>query len=70
MSIKYLTFNESNSPSVIKIANRLADLVGRKPHDAIKRIIAKAGAEEIVRLGGDISDLGIDPESIQLAEAG
>lgn len=48
--LKALSFNRTKYPEAVQIAERLAELLDRKPHDAINRFLVNAGAAEIKRL--------------------
>ena len=49
-NIKTINFNVRDASEVLEIANKLAELEQRKPHDSIKLLILEAGKEKIDRL--------------------
>lgn len=48
--IKQLTFKEENNPGILDVANRLAELEQRRPHDSIRLLILEAGKDKIAQL--------------------
>lgn len=48
--ISTIQFREENYPKVIQIANELAELEDRKPHDSIRLLIEEEGRKKIDRL--------------------
>lgn len=48
--IESLSFKKEYYPEVIKVANRLAELMDRNPHDAMRNFIVEKGQAEIDRL--------------------
>ena len=52
MEVKQLTFNRDFYPEICKVASKLAELMDRKPHDAMRVFILKYGAKEIAELEG------------------
>lgn len=48
--IKTIQFSGSVYPEVLRIANELAQLENRKPHDSLKILIEETGQEKIERL--------------------
>lgn len=61
-----LTFTEQNAPEVLGVANELAELEDRKPHDSAKRLILEAGKAKIVELK---KELNIPANADSLREA-
>ena len=43
-------FRKENYPGVIEVANRLAELEQRKPHDSIRLLILEEGKAKISKL--------------------
>jgi len=48
--IKNLVFSENKYSDVLVVANRLAELEQRKPHDSIRLLILEAGSKKIGQL--------------------
>ncbi len=48
--IKSLQFREEIYPEVVRIANELAQLEQRKPHDSIKMLLEEEGQKKIEKL--------------------
>lgn len=48
--ISNIILSEENYPEVVRVANELAELEERKPHDSIKRLIEEEGQKKIDRL--------------------
>lgn len=48
--IKTLTFNEENNPRVLELANEVAELEDRKPHDSAARILEEALVARLAEL--------------------
>lgn len=59
--IKTIQFREEVYPEVVRIANELAQLEQRKPHDSIKMLIEEAGREKIDRLKAQSSRTSVAP---------
>ena len=49
-NVESIGFRRENYPKVLKVANELADLEDRKPHDSISKLILEAGQEKIDKL--------------------
>lgn len=50
-----LQFRKENYPEVVQIANELATLENRKPHDSVKILIEDEGRKKIERLKAEQS---------------
>ena len=48
--VSSIVFQKENYPEVVRIANELAELQNRRPHDAMKIFIEREGQKEIHRL--------------------
>ena len=48
--IDTLGFRKKDYPDVLKVANELAELEDRKPHDSVRLLILEAGRAKIARL--------------------
>jgi len=48
--IDSIGFRKENYPDVLEVANRLAELERRKPHDSVRLLILEAGKEKISKL--------------------
>ena len=57
--IEYLAFSKQNAPDVLEVANRLAELEQRKPHDSIRLLILEAGRNRIAQLQGELQEKNI-----------
>lgn len=49
-AVENLTFIKKRHPEIIEIANRLAELEQRKPHDSVRLLILEAGKNKIAQL--------------------
>ena len=49
-NVETIGFRRENYPEVLTIANGLADLEDRSPHDSIRKLILEAGREKIDKL--------------------
>ena len=49
-NVETIGFRRENYPEVLAIANELADLEDRSPHDSIRKLILEAGREKIDKL--------------------
>ena len=49
-NVKNFQFRDDTYPEVVRVANELAKLENRKPHDSIKILIEEAGQAKIDRL--------------------
>lgn len=45
-----ILFNDQDYPEVVEVANELAELEKRKPHDSLKLLILEQGRKKIERL--------------------
>ena len=67
--ISQLHFNKEYSPDVLNIANELADLEQRKPHDSIRLLILEAGKNKIESLRNESSSVSVnlntEPEEVK-----
>jgi len=54
--IKYINYNEQEDKDVLEVANELARLEQRKPHDSIRLLILEAGKAKITRLRQEIQE--------------
>jgi hypothetical protein len=50
MGIKTLTYNETQYPEVVRIANELGRLEQRRPHDSLRLLIEQLGQKKIDEL--------------------
>ena len=50
IKVKQLTFNRDFYPEICKIASKLAELMDRKPHDAMRVFILECGPKKIKEL--------------------
>ncbi len=48
-------FKKENYPDVLKVANKLAELEQRRPHDSIRLLILEAGRAKIARLQSQLT---------------
>ena len=48
--VKSLNFTEQQDPDVLEVANKIAELDKRKPHDSIRLLILEAGKSKIAQL--------------------
>ena len=48
--IRTLTYIRELAPDILEVANRLAELEQRKPHDSIRLLILEAGRNKIAKL--------------------
>lgn len=48
--VKSLNFTEQQDPDVLEVANEIAELDKRKPHDSIRLLILEAGKSKIAQL--------------------
>ena len=55
--IENLVFSKLNYPDVLEVANRLAELEQRKPHDSIRLLILEAGKSKITQLEAGSQEL-------------
>jgi len=49
-NVESIGFRRENYPKVLKVANELADVEKRKPHDSIRWLILEAGREKIDKI--------------------
>ncbi len=49
-NVETIGFRRENYPEVLTIANELADLEDRSPHDSVRKLILEAGREKIDKL--------------------
>ncbi len=49
-NVETIGFRKENYPKVLTIANELAGMEDRSPHDSIRKLILEAGREKIDKL--------------------
>ncbi len=49
-NVETIGFRKENYPEILIIANELADLEDRSPHDSIRKLILEAGREKIDKI--------------------
>ncbi|KKN73482.1 hypothetical protein LCGC14_0400570 [marine sediment metagenome] len=52
-TIENLVFTKTTYPDVLEVANKLAELEQRKPHDSIRLLILEAGNKKITQLDSE-----------------
>ncbi len=55
-TIENLVFTKTTYPDVLEVANKLAELEQRKPHDSIRLLILEAGNKKIAQIEEDVKD--------------
>ncbi len=59
-NVESIGFRRENYPNVLAVANELADLENRKPHDSISNLILEAGRTKIAKIRSErAKELGI-----------
>ena len=56
-TIKYIHLNNKSYPDVMSVVCELASLLERKPHDIARRLILKAGLQELEQLKSSIDSV-------------
>lgn len=72
-NVETIGFKKENYPKVIDVANELADLENRKPHDSISNLILEVGRTKIAKIRSErAKELGIPavepPSSVEGTE--